>query len=120
MLVTSTQLELGLEIKMRTCVFLFVVMVSGAVAASAQNIGSSAANSPPQMLTLTDNPQHASQVGLAPEHDLLERGGSQSAHGERPLWEVMPAPKVISLGEIARAYREEHESAKKAVLIWVN
>lgn len=105
---------------MKTCALLFVVMIGGAVAASAQSIGTSASTSQPQMLILSDNPQHASQVGMAPEHDLLEHGGSYSAHGERPLWEVMPAPVVTPLGDIARELRKEHESTKKAVLIWVN
>lgn len=105
---------------MKTCLLLFVVMVGAAVAASAQNIGPSISSSRPQMLTLSDNPQHASQVDLAPEHDLLEHGGSHSAHGERPLWEFMPEPVVTPLGDIAREYRKEHEAAQKAVLIWVN
>ena len=103
---------------MKTCALLFVVMIVGA--ASAQSIGGSVSTIQPQMLVLSDNPQHASQVDLAPEHDLLERGGSHSAHGERPLWEVMPAPVVTPLGDIAREMRKEHESVKKAVLIWVN
>jgi len=105
---------------MKTCVLLFVVMIGGAVAASAQSIGSSVSTVQPQMLILSDNPQHASQVDLAQEHDLLEHGGSHSAQGERPLWEVMPAPVVTPLGDIAREYRKEHESLRKAVMIWVN
>lgn len=104
---------------MKTCALLFVVMIGG-VAASAQNIGSSISSGRPQMIVLEDNPQHAAQADLATEHDLLERGGSHSAHGERPLWEVMPAPVVTPLGDVAREYRKEHESAQKAVLIWVN
>ena len=105
---------------MKTCLLLFVVMIAGAIAASAQNIGPSASNTRPQMIVLEDNPQHASQVDLAPEHDLLERGGSHSAHGDRPLWEFMPEPVVTPLGDIARDYRKQHESVTKAVLIWVN
>lgn len=88
--------------------------------ASAQNIGASPANARPQMLVLGDNPEHAYQTPMASGQDLLEHGGSVSAHGERPLWEVMPETQKRPLGDIARELKLEHESARKAVIVWTN
>jgi hypothetical protein len=105
---------------MKMSLLVFVLCIGGSITATAQNIVASLANSQPQMLVLADNPQHASQAPMAVEHDLLEHGGSTSAQGERPLWEVMPEVPRIPLGDIAREFKKEHEAARKAALIWVN
>jgi len=39
------------------------------------------------------------------------------AQGERPLWEFGPVSEPVSLGDVARAYRKEKVSAKKAELV---
>lgn len=109
-----------MEINLKYLLFVFVVFIVSATAAFAQNIGASAFNNHPQMIVLADSPQHASQAGMAQEQDLRERGGSESAHGERPLWEVMPESHAVPLGDAARELRLEHATAKKAVIIWVN
>jgi hypothetical protein len=105
---------------MKTCLLLFVACFCIAISASAQNIGGSALNAHPQMLVLADSTERASQTPMATEHDLLEHGGSTSARGERPLWEVMPESPKRPLGDIARELKLEHESARKALIVWVN
>ncbi|HZQ21117.1 MAG TPA: hypothetical protein VFA90_20770 [Terriglobales bacterium] len=106
---------------MRKLFFLGVMFAFGAGCAFGQSglIGG-VMNAQPQMFTMPEHPQHAFQAGLAQEQDLREHSESIWAHGERPLWEVMPAPKFVSLGEIARAYREEHAIAPKASIVWKN
>lgn len=106
---------------MRNLLFLSVMFVLCAGFASGQSgLSGGAMNAQPQMFTMPDHPQHAFPAGLAQEQDLREHSESIWAHGERPLWEVMPAPKFVSLGEIARVYREEHATAAKAIIVWKN
>lgn len=105
---------------MKRCLLLLVVCVGSTAFLHAQNIASSMANSRPQLLILPDTPQQAMQMPMAVEHSLFEHGGSMSARGERPLWEVMPAVPHTPLGDIAREFRKQHESAPKAVVVWKN
>ena len=61
----------------------------------------------------------AEQHALASEHALVG-GGSDTytyAHGERPLWEFGPVSEPVPLGDVARAYRKEKLTAKKATKI---
>lgn len=90
-------------------------------AAFAQSLGGSPANAPAQMLTMSGSPQRAVQTGMAQPQDLLERSGTTWAHGELPLWEVMPEKTPDPpLGDVARALKKEHATAKKATKIWRN
>jgi hypothetical protein len=82
--------------------------------------GGGAMSAQPVIFTIADHPQHASQTGMAPEQSILEHSESVSAHGERPLWECMPEEQFVSLGAIAREYREQHASNKKASVVWKN
>jgi hypothetical protein len=68
----------------------------------------------PQPTQFSDHPKHASQIGLATEQRIMERSQSIVAHGDRPLWEFAPVAQEIPLGDIARALRQEHETAPKA------
>src|SRR5437763_15367527 len=98
---------------MKKCLFLFWLCAFSAVGASAQLLSGYALNGQPQMLTIGDHPQHASLSGLAQEQDLLEHSTYTYAHGERPLWELMPLPPPgAPLGDIARAFRDEHALAR--------
>ena len=57
---------------------------------------------------------------MATEHSIVG-GGSQTytfGHGERPLWEFGPVSVEPSLGDVARAYRKEKLTAKKAEIIF--
>jgi len=101
--------------------FSLVLVVFCGTAAFAQSLGSSPANGPAHMLTMSGNPQRAAQTEMAQSHDLLERSGTTWAHGELPLWEVMPEKTPDPpLGDVARALRKEHTTAKKATKIWRN
>ncbi|MGP8093377.1 MAG: hypothetical protein ACLP72_08625 [Candidatus Sulfotelmatobacter sp.] len=74
----------------------------------------------PQVLELPDHPQHAALHEMATEQSLV--GGSPSnytyAQGERPLWEFGPVSEPVPLGDVARAYRREKLTAKKAEIIF--
>lgn len=105
---------------MKTCLLLFAVCIATTAVLPAQNVAASMANARPELLVLPDSPQTASQMPMAVERSLFEHGGSLSARGERPLWEVMPEVPHTPLGDIAREFRKEHDSAPKAVIMWVN
>ena len=105
---------------MKNFLFLFVVCAFGAVGAVGQINGGVVLSSQPQVLTLPDHPGHASETGMSAEHNIMERSGSSYAQGERPLWEVMQLTPGIPLGDSARALREEHVTAKRAVIVWNN
>jgi hypothetical protein len=110
----------NLEInKMKTLFFLFVVCVFCAVGAVAQVSGGTM-NAQPQALVMPGHPMRATQTVLPAGQSLMERSGSTSAHGQRPLWEVMPEAQGVPLGDTARAWRKEHATAKKAATVWSN
>jgi hypothetical protein len=69
---------------------------------------------------MPDHPQHAEPHAMATEHSIVG-GGAQtytSEHGERPLWEFGPVSVEPSLGDVARAYRKEKLTAKKAQIVF--
>jgi hypothetical protein len=71
----------------------------------------------PSPIHISGHQLFASQQSLQTEQTLLFSSGSNvSAQGERPLWEAgaKPAPEV-PLGDIARFYRGQHATARKAV-----
>jgi len=68
--------------------------------------------------TAPDHSQRAMRHGLATEYDLREIGGVTMARGELPAWEVMSPAEETPLGDVARDYRKEHETAKKARIVW--
>jgi hypothetical protein len=105
---------------MKKFLFPIVVCICCALGASAQNIGSSSANSEAQMFRLPEHPYHASQAGMGPTQDVMERSPSISVHGERPMWEVIQAAQEAPLGDTARLIRAEHANAKKATRVWSN
>jgi hypothetical protein len=92
------------------------MIVLGATAAFGQ-AGSLSNQSVP--LVMSDHPQHASFTAMASEHPLV--GGAQDnytyAQGERPLWEFGPVSEPTPLGDVARAYRKEKLTAKKAEIV---
>ena len=70
-------------------------------------------------LQIVDHPMHASYTHLTNETPLV--GGASDtysyAQGERPLWEFGPVSETVSLGDVARAYRKEKLTAKKAEMV---
>jgi hypothetical protein len=62
------------------------------------------------------HPQHASQHEMGQETSLLSTSSYSWAKGEVPLADLASPMYYTPLGDIARAYREEHANAPKAVL----
>lgn len=56
---------------------------------------------------------------MASESSII--GGSPNtytyAQGERPLWEFGPVTQPTPLGDVARAYRKEKVTARKAEIV---
>ena len=73
-----------------------------------------------QMLAVPEHPAHASQHEMATEQPLV--GGALNtytyAQGERPLWEFGPVSEPVPLGDVARAYRKEKLTTKKAGFVF--
>ncbi len=88
-------------------------------AATAFGQSASSLSSQPFVLEMTDHPQHASFTPLASEQPIV--GGGESTYtfekGERPLWEFGPVSEAPSLGEVARAYRKQKSTARKAEVV---
>ena len=95
---------------------LLVMIIVGAATAFGQAGAISSQGAPLQM---PDHPQHASFGAMASERPLV--GGAADnysyAQGERPLWEFGPVAEPTPLGDVARAYRREKQSAKKAEIV---
>ena len=102
---------------MKSCFFLFAICILGTVSAAGQTAGSYSLSAQPQMLVMPEHPQHASQTPLAQEQDLREQSTYIYAQGERPAWEFMPAPRFVPIADVARMLRDQHATAKKAVVI---
>jgi hypothetical protein len=71
----------------------------------------------PQIVQLPSHPARAMSRPMALETSLLMTGGMVSAQGQRPLWEFATKRTEMPLGDVARMYRKQHETAKKAVLV---
>ena len=99
---------------MKTTLF-FLVCFLCATAAAGQTAG--VLSSQPVVLQIADHPQHASQHALAEEQSLLPGSAYSYAQGEKPLWECAVLPDPVPLGDVARAAKREHASAKKAQLV---
>jgi len=97
--------------------FLVLAVILCSVAAFGQAASLSSQAVPIQM---ADHPQHASLTPMACERPLV--GGAPDtyvyAQGERPLWEFGPVSEPVPLGDVARAYRKEKVTAKKAERIF--
>jgi len=96
---------------------LIALLLLSASAALGQSIGANVISNEPNMLYVPSHQARATQHPMAEERSILFTSVNPSAHGERPLWEVAkPAPEV-PLGDIARMFRQEHATARKAVRI---
>jgi hypothetical protein len=71
-------------------------------------------------LQIFGHPQQATQHAMAQERPIV--GGAPDAYsyaqGERPLWEFGPVKEEPALGDVARAFRKEKQTAKKAEIIF--
>jgi hypothetical protein len=75
-------------------------------------IGVIATHAQSRPVAFNDHPQHASYVILA------TGGGVTVAQGEQTTGFPTSQAVQVSLGEVAREYRIEHESAPKSKYIW--
>lgn len=100
---------------MKTVFFAFLLL--GASAAYAQS--APVLSNQPFVLQMPEHIEHAAQHDMAESQNLLQSGAYTIEKGERPVWEFGPVsdpPKP--LGDIARAYRKEHEFARKAEIVF--
>lgn len=79
-----------------------------------------ALNNQPVILQVPDHPQHADVHAMAIEQPLVGQGPNtySYAQGERPLWEFGPVSQPVPLGDVARAYRQQKLTAKKAETVF--
>jgi|SRR5215475_4752446 len=98
---------------MKTLLIASVVLCSAAAFGQA---GASALSSQVTPLEMTDHPQHAEYTKMACERPLVGGGSDTYSYerGERPLWEFGPVSETVPLGDVARAYRKDRVTAKKA------
>ena len=71
-------------------------------------------------ITIPDHTERASLHDMGVEQSLVG-GGSNTytvAQGEQPLWEFGPVSVEPSLGDVARAYRKEKMTMKKAEFVF--
>lgn len=101
-----------------TLMFLTAFLVLSSSMLVAQSSGGVAVyNSEAHALYMPSHDQHAGEAGLASERGLYVRTATAIGDGERPLWEF-GSPKVeVPLGDVARLYREQHATVKKAVKV---
>lgn len=102
---------------MKAILILFCVLCA---ATAVGQTGTGALSSQPFVLQLPEHPQHAESHGMAVEQDIMSGGANTYTvmRGERPLWEFGPVSVEPSLGDVARAYRKEKLTAKKAEIIF--
>lgn len=99
---------------MKTILFALVMLSAAMAFGQAGAISSQAVP-----LQMADHPQHASMGAMATEQPLVGGAGDTYgyAQGERPLWEFGPVAQPTPLGDVARTYRREKLSAKKAEIV---
>jgi len=66
---------------------------------------------------IPDHPTRAFAQPMLLEQNLLGINSFTSAQGEMPLWEAPFQSHEVPLGDVARALRKEHATAKKARLV---
>jgi len=89
-------------------------------AASAFGQVGSVLSSQPALIAVPEHVEHASQHSMGHEENLFGDSPYTYEKGEQPLWQFPSEKRVTPLGDIARAYRKQHLTAKKAEIIWEN
>jgi hypothetical protein len=83
-------------------------------------IAASVISAEPQRIEVPSHEQHALQHSIGEEKSLLITSSNVSARGVRPLWELAPVKYEVPLGDTARMLKKQHDSAKKADIVWEN
>ena len=106
---------MGIRMKttMKTLLIASVILYSAAAFGQA---GGSALSGQVTPLEMADHPQHAEYSKMACERPLVGGGFDTYSYekGERPLWEFGSVSQPVPLGDVARAYRKDRVTAKKA------
>ena len=95
---------------------LVVLFITCSALAWGQVVGSLSNQS--VVIQIPDHPQHASVHDMATEQSLVGGSSYSYAQGERPLWEFGPVSEPVPLGDVARAYRKQKLTAKKAEIVF--
>lgn len=96
---------------------LFAILLACASAAVGQNYGSAPLTNP---ISLPGHPERAEHAAMASEQNLWGDSPYTYAKGELPLSEFGRVSAAVPLGDIARNYRKQHATAKRAVIVWAN
>ena len=100
---------------MKTTLFVFCLLCATAAFGQASN---------PSMTSqgFSSHAQRASAQPMAQASDLLDGSSSVTvAHGEMPLSEVpLLESHAMSLGDVARSFRQERLAARKSRVMWEN
>jgi len=101
---------------MKTTLFvLFISCIALCTTTALGQTGVAVLSNQPQIIEPASHPQHAETHALGTEQSLVGGGAYTYAQGERPLWEFgSPNPEPTPLGDVARAFRKEKLTAKKA------
>jgi hypothetical protein len=99
------------------------MLVVGCVLCAATAVGQTGVgtlSNQPFVLQMSEHPQHAEAHAMAAEQSIMSGGANSYTvmQGERPLWEFGPVSVEPSLGDVARAYRKEKLTVKKAEIIF--
>jgi hypothetical protein len=105
---------------MKTAFFLLFCGLCAAAAFGQNVAGAGAMSAQPVPIAFQSRPEHASQMSLKAEQNILGSSTNISAHGERPLWECVPTKVEVPLGDIARELRKEHTVARRSARIFEN
>ncbi|HZQ22225.1 MAG TPA: hypothetical protein VFA89_05440 [Terriglobales bacterium] len=97
---------------MRKIVFLACLFCG--TAAFAQNAAVLTSSPMVSVYSPYEHRQGASRKDMADFQNLRGSNGYRIEHGERPLWEFAIPSHELPLGDVARMYRQEHATMKKA------
>jgi len=101
-------------------VLLVMCFLCAPLALGQSTAGTGALSAEPVVTQFYSHDKHATQTPMASQQSLLPYSEYAFGRGQRPLWEVMPEPRTVSLGELARELRKQHALAKKSEIVWVN
>jgi hypothetical protein len=101
---------------MKITLFALLILCSATALAQVASVASAQV----QKITMAEHPEHARHQPMAEEQLLV--GGSPNtysyAQGERPLWDFCAVTEQVPLGDVARAYRKEKLTARKAAIVF--
>ena len=99
---------------MKTKILLMLLFCATAAFCQSYGIVGTVLQSQPLIFEMPSHAEHASAVPLAAPQYLNGPSGSTYAQGVKPLWEFPVSGENVSLGEVARQFRQQHLLAKKA------